>query len=797
MPAKERAHVPPSLRDFIRRFREDILREWRTAALGISAARDLGPVALVDHIPELLDQIADIPEVIANGGAEQPAFGSATRHALDRLADGFDVSAVVKELSLLRGCMLAIWDHEHFDAPLSELRALDLAIDDAIAASVARYAEARARTLAGIDRISTTMLEPAKLDELLHRLLAAFKDTTPSVDVAAIILVEGDHLRSRATVGMEDDVSADFTLRMGEGFAGRIAAEQRALHVKAAHNDPMIKSDLIRWLGIRGMYGVPLMHDGRLIGVAHMGSLHAAEFSDEDRMLFDSLAARATVAIAHHTLRHELASSERGFKHLASERERALAKLESLLAASPVGIAFLDPELRYLRINEALAQLNGRPVADHIGKHIRDMIPDAVEHLEPLLRQVLESGSSVRNIEIAVRHPGTGQRLWLLENFFPVRGQSGTIRGVGGIIVDVTEAKLAHEALRSEQATLQSIIDHAPAAIWVKDRQGRIVIANRRLADALGVDYKKVVGKRSDEILPMEIAREHQEHDEQVLRENRAIEVEEEAPGPSGVKTFLSIKFPIPGGPPLVGAIAAEITHRKRAERELEAAVEMREDLLSVVSHDLRSPLATVQLSASLLLSQLGGDQRARRHLEMIARSCTRMESLIGDLLDTAMLRAGRFQLELQRESIDNVVTEAIELHMPLASEKGIALSREGSVDGIYVMCDRDRILQVFSNLIGNAIKFCRPGDTIKIRTRRDGADVRFCVEDSGPGIPKAALDRLFEPYWSSPEHAAQGSGLGLYIVRGIVESHRGRAWAESEPGSGARLIFTLPIAAE
>jgi signal transduction histidine kinase len=110
-------------------------------------------------------------------------------------------------------------------------------------------------------------------------------------------------------------------------------------------------------------------------------------------------------------------------------------------------------------------------------------------------------------------------------------------------------------------------------------------------------------------------------------------------------------------------------------------------------------------------------------------------------------------------------------------------------------MCDRSRVLQVFSNVIGNAIKFCRSGDRITVATARDGDLIRFSVADTGPGIKPDAMAFLFDAYWSGPQDARHGSGLGLFISRGIVEGHGGRIWVESTPGEGATFYFTLPIA--
>jgi PAS domain S-box-containing protein len=490
-------------------------------------------------------------------------------------------------------------------------------------------------------------------------------------------------------------------------------------------------------------------------------------------------------------------ASQSGFEQIAEERQRALGKLESLLAASPVGVAFLDRDLRYLRINDALAAVNGRPAADHIGRSILEMIPDLAGVLEPMLRDVMARGETILNREFTRPSPRQpGELETYLATFFPVRNASGEIMGVGGVVVEITEVRRAQQDLRRVQETMQSILEHAPASIWVKDATGRIVLANHRLADALGHPYERVIGRRSEDLLPADVAAQHSAHDQTVARENRAIAAEEVVPAPDGVRTFLSIKFPLPGDPPMVGAIATDISERKQMEEELRVAVQSREQVLAAVSHDLRNPLSTIQFTSATLLSQLSDDQRWRRHLEIIHRSCLRMGHLITDLLDMASISAGRLSLQTKPEPADEVLREAADLHQPLAEEKKIALVLRALSEDVLIECDRQRVMQVFENVIGNALKFCRAGDTVTLAAERTGGAVCFSVEDSGPGIQAELLARLFDPYWSGPG-SANGVGLGLYITRGIVERHRGRIDVQSTVGHGTRFSFTIPIAGE
>ena len=170
------------------------------------------------------------------------------------------------------------------------------------------------------------------------------------------------------------------------------------------------------------------------------------------------------------------------------------------------------------------------------------------------------------------------------------------------------------------------------------------------------------------------------------------------------------------------------------------------------------------------------------------------MEHLIADLLDMASIGAGRLSLETKPELADEVLREAVELHQPLAGEKDITLVQRDQAEGVFIEGDRQRVMQVFANLIGNALKACRAGDAVTLACEpRDGA-VRFSVEDTGPGIEPGLLEHLFDPYWSGPG-ARTGVGLGLYIARGIVERHGGHIDVESTVGRGTRFCFTIPMA--
>ena len=245
----------------------------------------------------------------------------------------------------------------------------------------------------------------------------------------------------------------------------------------------------------------------------------------------------------------------------------------------------------------------------------------------------------------------------------------------------------------------------------------------------------------------------------------------------------------------LAGRAALTIDNA-RLYKQSQQATRARDEVLAVVSHDLRNPLNVISLGATYLLKHLPQDEGAaswRKQGELIRRSADRAVRLIQDLLDVAKVESGRLSLEREALAVGGLLDEAIELHRPLAEAHGLKLEREEEPGLPAVWADRVRVLQVFSNLIGNALRFTPEGGRVTVRARREGTRVRFDVSDTGKGIAPEHLPHLFDRYWQV-KRTREGAGLGLPIAKGLVEAHGGTIQVESMPGRGSTFSFTLPV---
>jgi PAS domain S-box-containing protein len=701
-----------------------------------------------------------------------------------------------------------------------------------------------------VDRISDAALGTSALDPFLHKLLQAMLETTETVDTGAVFLREEDVLRLRAAVGIEDELSRGFSMKIGEGVAGKVAADGQPISLRHAAVDPLVKSRSIRENGVRALYGVPLIHAGSVVGVTYMGSRTAFEFSDEDKLLFRTMASRATSVIIQAQLVADLEKTISDRDRLLSQAAGERARLEHILNQVPTGILIAEAPTGVIsfvnkRCQEILHHPLGQtPPSQYNGwklVHHGDGRPYAPEEM-PRYR-ALRGEEVVDEIKVK-RRDGTWATV--RAHAAPVRDPEGRVQNAIIAFDDISGQKRYEERLRflSEasrqlaesvdyEATLAKIARLAIPGIadwFVVDlrREGELSPVAVAHSDPAKVELVNQVRRRFPpdldapgglaRVLREGVAELYEVVTDELLVASAQSEEHLESMRALGMRSAMIVPLRVRGR--TEGAIsfvsaesgrlydrddvemaqgladrAAMAIENARLFQDAARAIRLREEVLAVVSHDLRNPLGSISMGAAMLFKKGAADPRTRKQLETMMRAAGRMDHLIGDLLDLASIQAGRLAVERQPQEIAPILSEAVELAEPLAKANAQTLKSEILVREARCSVDRDRVLQLLSNLLGNAKKFCPPGGSITVRAVAKANEVECSIADTGPGIPPKDVPHIFDPYWSAKHEARKGVGLGLYISKGIVEAHGGRIWVENRPGAGATFYFTLPLA--
>jgi signal transduction histidine kinase len=225
--------------------------------------------------------------------------------------------------------------------------------------------------------------------------------------------------------------------------------------------------------------------------------------------------------------------------------------------------------------------------------------------------------------------------------------------------------------------------------------------------------------------------------------------------------------------------------------------IDAREEILRIVAHDLRSPLNTISMATNLLLDIPATESDRVKRLKIIKRTGEGMERLIKDLLSVTAIEAGRLSIDPRKLRVEDLFRDASEMLEATVREKSITLTVDRAADLPPVRGDPARVLQVFSNLVGNAVKFTPAGGVITLSAVRADGGVRCAIADTGSGISPEELPRIFGKFWQSKRGDHRGVGLGLAIARGIVEAHGGSIGVRSEVGRGSVFSFSLPVWSE
>ena len=625
------------------------------------------------------------------------------------------------------------------------------------------------------------------------------------------------------------------------------ATPRHPLVIPDTRADPRYRDvPTVESLGVAAYVGVPLVVDGQPIGsFCAIDTAPRAWTSDEVEVLAE-LAASAQREI-------ELRRALERARATAEQAERVIRERDEFLDATTDGVYTIDCDGRILFVNRAAAQQLGYAPAEMVGRDGHDLFHYAHPDGTPFPRSecaISRAASEGRAVRVE------GEVLWRSDgSSFPVSYATSPVRREGEVVgavvrfTDVTEQKRAVEGLQllaesgrvlssslEVEETLQAIarlaVPHLCEIVMVDViEEGEI----RRVASSHADERVSALFERARaypprlgdggpqaRVIETGVSLLVPEIDEAwIAALNRGAEhtelVREMAPRSIIVVPLRSREW-IMGTMSLVrtaarppfepaelelaeelGLRAALAVENARLYDAARAATRARDDMLGVVSHDLRNPIHSIFMGSSFLLELLPeeGMKVERTQAAVMKRAAERANRLIQDLLDITHIQSGRLSLHREQHGAASIVSEALEQTAMQAAAAGVALAR-GEVDpAAQVWADRDRVVQALGNLVGNALKFTPEGGRVTVSVRTEGDAVRISVADTGPGIPPEQVPHLFDRYWQANRADRRGVGLGLSIVKGIAEAHGGTVEVRTAEGAGTTFSLVLPAARE
>ncbi|MEB3831856.1 PAS domain S-box protein [Phormidium sp. CCY1219] len=512
--------------------------------------------------------------------------------------------------------------------------------------------------------------------------------------------------------------------------------------------------------------------------------------------------------------------------------QRSQAQLDAFFASASVGMAIVDRNLRFVRVNEPLATIDGISVAEHIGKSLDEVVPELAPKLTPLFRQVLVKETPIFNVEISSEVPSRPgvKRYWLV-SYFPVMGGEDTLYGVGAVIVEISDRKHLELALEASEARLNDILNNTVAAIT----RLRAFADGTWDIDYIAAGCYPVSGYTPEEIKAdkdLWVRRTFPE-DWQRIQPQVFGDIFAEKMGnyeyrfyhKNGSLRWLSqtnsSRWDAKQNCWLVTVISQDISDRKRAEAELERAKEVAESanraksaFLASMSHELRTPLNAILGFAQLMQRSSTLLPEHRNHIAIINRSGEHLLTLINDLLNMAKIEAGRTTLNEHEFNLHGFLDNLQKIFALKAKDKHLELVFSINADlPKWAIADEVKLRQVLINLLGNALKFTDVGRvTLRVfprssdlsptspplpsTQRQTKVNIAFSVEDTGPGIPETELEDIFQPFLQTRtgKQSQEGTGLGLAIARQFVQLMGGELSVSSTLGQGSSFSFTIPL---
>lgn len=491
-----------------------------------------------------------------------------------------------------------------------------------------------------------------------------------------------------------------------------------------------------------------------------------------------------------HSVNEELYTVNGEYQKKIAELTELTADVDNLLSSSQIHTIFLDRGLRIRKFTPSIAETFNLLPQD-LGRRI-DSFTHGIDD-DKLLNEIQEVLRSTTLFEKQVRdHKGN----WFLLRIVPYQ-KAKIIDGVVLTLIDISSLKTAQAATAQKDQQLAAILKTSPNFLCVKDLSLRYIVADDAYRSLLGQDP---VGKTAREIFPPEIAETLDSLDRRAVAEGTAQEAEMVLPLRQGPRFFLGTHFPLRddlGRIIGVSSVKTDITQLKEVEAQAREAVRQRDQFLAMLSHELRNPVAAI-LNAATVLEMMGPDAGSKQNWHsLIERRARHMARLLDDLLDVSRVTQGKIEIRKEIVDLRSVAQEAVEQVRSTLDERCLQLSIGMPAQPVFVDGDPDRLQQIYANLLLNACKYTPAKGHIGLTLEQTDVHAVVRINDSGCGIAPDMLEKVFELFvQANAEHARGGIGVGLTLVRSLVQLHGGQVTAQSEgPGKGSEFIVRLPLA--
>ncbi len=668
--------------------------------------------------------------------------------------------------------------------------------------------------------ISRELASDLDLHTVLLRVLQLSLESVDAISGSIIVLDSaGKPVDSAIVHGSQvfDQTNALLSSTLESGLAGWVARNRRLALIPDTSKDQRWEQrpdDAPEQTGAKSAVGVPLMARDELVGVMTVVHPTPGTFRSEHGDLMQAISDLAGIAILNARLFEESNHQARVMSALAESAraltaalgtsdilQQVLEQTQMALQVEAVSLSLISGDRKTLTIKGATGHVAGQvlEIQLKVGEGVVGWVAEHGESLivpnarsDPRFNPEVDrvTGFETRSIACApIRY--RGEVIGVLQALNPVEGAFGQdalflLNGIGSLAGSVIRYGQLFDSLQSAHQSYQELFDDSIDPILITDWEGRVVQVNRRA----GV----ITGYTKDQLASISVFKLHNFDEEDFdgrffsnLSAGRTLSYEsvlfgKEARHPVQVHVRQIRLDQVD----YLQWIFRDITERKRLDT-------LRDDLLSMVYHDLRSPLANIIYSLDVMGEILPEDETSRSLIQVARRSTERIQRLTRSMLDVKSLESGKAIAKKEKSSLYELLAYAEEAVQQLVAAKEHALSRDVEPDLPEPILDSEMIGRVLINLLENAIKFTPPGGEIALGARRSSDAVELWVQDNGPGIPAEKRDAIFNKY-ARLDSNVTGIGLGLFFCRLAVEAHGGQIQVDGDVGEGARFSFFLPV---